>query len=230
MFVQALAEALKEVRNDPTSKCKEYEVCYRIINPKAISMGQLYGSFDPTTYEWTDGVLAKTFRDMVNNSFDTRCWIMFDGPIDAVWIENLNTVLGMLCTLPLINERISVSNPLRTSDDNKKLCLMSGEIIEMTKLMNMMFEPADLEQASPATVSRVGMIYMEPDQLGWDALHKSFLIELTEFGLNEIYMALYESLVDWLIPAILEILEKCKSALHMSNMHQYQVIWAEIER
>lgn len=96
MLVQTLAEALKEVRNDPTSTCKEYEVNYRIINPKAISMGQLYGSFDPLTHEWTDGVLAKTFRDMVNNSFDTRCWIMFDGPIDAVWIENLNTVLGTL--------------------------------------------------------------------------------------------------------------------------------------
>lgn len=96
MFVQTLAEVLKEVRNDPTSKCKEYEVSYRIINPKAISMGQLYGCFDPLTHEWTDGVLAKTFRDMVNSSFDTRCWIMFDGPIDAVWIENLNTVLGTL--------------------------------------------------------------------------------------------------------------------------------------
>lgn len=102
---------------------------------------------------------------------------------------------------------------------------MSGEIIEMTKLMNMMFEPADLEQASPATVSRVGMIYMEPDQLGWDALYKSFLIELIGFGLNEIYMGLYESLVNWLIPAILEILENCKTALRMSNMHQYQVIY-----
>lgn len=110
------------------------------------------------------------------------------------------------------------------SDDNKKLCLMSGEIIEMTKLMNMMFEPADLEQASPATVSRVGMIYMEPEQLGWEVLHKSFVIDLTEFGLNEIYMGLYESLVEWLIPAILEILSSnCKNALRMSNMHQYQV-------
>lgn len=108
-------------------------------------------------------------------------------------------------------------------DDNKKLCLMSGEIIEMTKSMNMMFEPADLEQASPATVSRVGMIYMEPSQLGWRALHASFLIVLTDFGLNEIYLGLYEGLVDWLIPAVLQILKSCKNMLQMSEMHQYRV-------
>ena len=59
-------------------------------------------------------------------------------------------------------------------DDNKKLCLTSGEIIKLTKWMTIMFEVEDLQHASPATVSRCGMVFLEAKNLSWMSIVISF--------------------------------------------------------
>ena len=76
-----------------------------------MSLQNLYGYSDSASNEFKEGVAASIFREVADDISGDLQWIVFDGPVDALWIENLNTVL----------------------DDNKKLCLPNGETIRLTK-------------------------------------------------------------------------------------------------
>lgn len=93
----------------------------------------------------------------------------------------------------------------------------------MNSKMNMLFEPADLEQASPATVSRCGMIYVEPKELGWRSFWSSFKQVLWP-KLSPDQQIMMDDMIEWLIPAIFNFINRhCSLFLSVSENHMFNV-------
>jgi len=114
-----------------------------VMNPKSMPRNQLLGLMNHDTREFNDGVLTASARAVVKEPSETQCWIICDGDIDPEWIESLNSVL----------------------DDNHLLTLPNGERISFGQNINFIFETNDLKFASPATVSRLGMIFLSEEDV-----------------------------------------------------------------
>jgi hypothetical protein len=120
-----------------------------VLNPKAQDVNELYGKLDADTRDWSDGLLSHTFREVnkpLPEGQNERHYIVFDGDVDAVWVENMNSVM----------------------DDNKLLTLPNGERIRLQDHCKLLFEVFDLQYASPATISRCGMVYVDSKNLGYN--------------------------------------------------------------
>ena len=117
-----------------------------VVNPKSVRKPELYCDKDPMNpTEWINGIIPILVNELNKDTTGkTKYWILFDGPVDTFWIEDMNSVL----------------------DDSRRLCLPSSAIIVLNETITMMFEVEDLVHASPATVSRCGMVYMEPSAVG----------------------------------------------------------------
>lgn len=59
-------------------------------------------------------------------------------------------------------------------DDSMTLCLSNGERIKLRSEMKMLFEVLDLSTASPATVSRCGMVFIDSDVLETSKVVQSY--------------------------------------------------------
>ena len=134
-IIATLQEVLTEVKGIVHKRVR--------MNPKAIRPEEMFGETDRLSGEWLDGIFGAMWGKYNDRTRKDFMWIICDGPVDAVWIENLNTVL----------------------DDNKILTLANGDRIPMTDNVKLMFEVEDLRNASPATVSRAGIIYVSNTDL-----------------------------------------------------------------
>jgi len=118
VLVKILAAAMQQLREEGSEDFYHKVVVEYRLNPKSVTLLELFGSVNILTKEWTDGVVSKLMKDAVVDKNDTKKWFVFDGPVDTGWIENMNTVL----------------------DDNKMLCLANGQRIKIPNSFTMMFE------------------------------------------------------------------------------------------
>jgi dynein heavy chain len=147
-IMNVLTEALGNIPGHDKIEIKK-------MNPKAITGQQMYGVMNNLTGEWVPGVYSQIWKLCNNKANKKIFWINCDGPVDPIWIENLNTVL----------------------DDNKILTLANAERIPMSDKCKMTFEVENLDNASPATVSRCGIIYVSPTDLGWEPLFTTWCLD-----------------------------------------------------
>jgi dynein heavy chain len=149
VIIKTLAHSLQEETGVRTQ--------INTLNAKSITLKELYGVLDPDSRDWTDGLLSKIYKGANQahgpDSPPERQWILFDGDVDAIWIENMNSVM----------------------DDNRILTLDDGDRIILQRHCIMMFEVFDLQYSSPATISRCGMVYVDPKNLGYKPFYSRWL-------------------------------------------------------
>lgn len=145
-----------------------------IVNPKSVDKKTLLGNMDIDTREWADGIITSAARQVVKESNSTHSWIICDGDVDPEWIESLNSVL----------------------DDNRLLTMPNGERIQFGLNVNFIFETHDLKYASPATVSRMGMIYLAKDILNDKIFIDSWLFK------SNASSSVRDWVNDWVLPIL----------------------------
>ncbi|XP_047109239.1 cytoplasmic dynein 2 heavy chain 1 [Schistocerca piceifrons] len=123
------------------------------MNPKAMPRTQFLGQIDIDTRQWNDGVLTLAAQHVYSEMSDQQSWIVCDGDVDPEWVESLNSVL----------------------DDNRLLTLPSGWRIQFGPNVNFIFETHDLSNASPATISRMGMVFFSEEDIDVKGLVAAWL-------------------------------------------------------
>jgi dynein heavy chain, axonemal len=164
-LTEVLYDACNLLADQMQNEDKFPKVLKEVINPKSISNNELFGYFDSQLPpQWHDGILSTVLKRMCQDTRKVNYWLILDGPVDTLWIESMNSVL----------------------DDNKVLTLNNGDRIALTDRVRLLFEVENLAQASQATVSRAGMVYVDIDDLGWKPIIEVWIEQKEDPELREI--------------------------------------------
>jgi len=143
---------------------------------KAYEKPELYGHFEGK--DWVEGILADSLSKIVNIK-NTKCLSVLhcDGPLDPIWIEQLQSAF----------------------ESRKKLTLANGDFICLHSLSKVVFEVENLKNASPATLSKTGVIYLPKETLMPKNIISSWLNKLKA---NEKWKKTYDKIQAHLISLI----------------------------
>ena len=158
----------------------DMKVKQQTMNPKAIARSQLLGHIDLDTREWTNGVLTMASLQAVDEPSDVNTWIVCDGDVDPEWVESLNSVL----------------------DENRLLTLPSGWRIQFGPNVNFIFETHDLTYASPATISRMAVIFLSDENTNIQGVVNTWIIQQPQERqelLSQFISELFYKALDWCI-------------------------------
>ncbi|KAJ3215292.1 Cytoplasmic dynein 2 heavy chain 1 [Dinochytrium kinnereticum] len=200
---------LLQILEKSWQKCGQ-KLVKHVLNPKAIDRQTLLGHMDIDTREWFDGILTFASRQAVKEPLNVHTWIICDGDIDPEWVESLNSVL----------------------DDNRLLTMPNGERIQFGPNINFIFETHNLKFASPATVSRMGMIYLSDETLDAKALVKSWIKKQEEGArgkLDEWLNDLFFRAVDWVLQNGDLVIETTKAGLIMNGLSHLNGVTARVQ-
>ena len=134
------------------SETKHIPQSVRKLNPKAIEVSQILGHYDALTSKWCEGIFTALWRKATLNS-NGGDWIIFDGPVDSEWMENLNSAL----------------------DGTKVLTLANGDRLPVPEHLTIVLETDHLQHASPAVVSRIGIVHVSSETLGYEPCVSSWV-------------------------------------------------------
>lgn len=216
---KVLLRALNRLERSTTGG-QQQKSDYYIIDAKSIKKEKLYGSLDPTTLEWTDGIFTKILRKIIEatsegnsgatSRYQRRSWIVFDGDVDPEWAENLNSVL----------------------DDNKILTLPSGDRLKIPPNVRIIMEVDNLKYTTLATVSRCGMIWFADNVITLEMIFQRQLALLKSesylserlgvvVAFDEQQQNLQEKFVDAITPSFLQRPSIVEIALQYSKQQPH---------